>query len=150
MMLTAYDHNQSLGFLAGLVSRLFNNALISGFQDAGIDMTPEQWGVIIVLVNNGAMNQEELSKQLTLEKSSLSRLVGGLEKRRWVKRTKSDADARKKLVLLTPAAIKMAAECSIIAEKVLSDSVRGMSDLDILLYKHLQARIIGNIKGSHE
>lgn len=147
MMKTTYDHNQSLGFLAGLTSRMFNNALVSRFQNEGIDITPEQWGTILVLVNNGAMNQEQLSQQLTLEKSSISRLVDGLEKRGWVIRTPSTDDSRKKIVSPTPSAINVTHQCSVIAEKVLSDAVKGMTDLDILLYKNLQSRIIKNLKG---
>ena len=63
-MVFNYDHNKSLGYLTGLASRLLNNTLAAQFQAANIDMTAEQWGTILVLVNGGAITQKQLGEQI--------------------------------------------------------------------------------------
>ena len=57
------------GHLAGLASRLLSKTLAKRFQAADIDMTAEQWGAILVLLNGDAMTQAQLGEQLYLEKS---------------------------------------------------------------------------------
>ena len=115
----SYDHNESLGYLSGLTSRLLSNLLGKRFQEAGIELTAEQWGAIILLLNSDAMTQGQLGERLSLEKSSVSRLVGRLERRGWAVRTKSPEDSRHKLVSATPKALETAERCAVIARTIL-------------------------------
>ena len=48
---------------------MFNKILAMRFQEAGIDMTAEQWGAILILLNSEAMTQGQLGERLYLEKS---------------------------------------------------------------------------------
>lgn len=116
------DHTQSLGYQTGLASRLFNQLLTKRFHNAGIQMTAEQWGVIQVLLNHGAMTQGQLGEILYLEKSTISRSVSGLEKRGWVRWQKNAEDGRQKLTSLTPDAMNVAKQCAEIAQSVLNDA----------------------------
>lgn len=142
----SYDHNKSLGYLAGLTSRLLNNALGKRFQQAGLELTAEQWGAIILLLNSDAMTQGQLGEQLFLEKSSVSRLVGGLERRGWVVRTKSPGDNRHKLVSPTPKALKTGERCAAIAREVLGQAQRGLTEDEQLVCRSFLTRIIANLR----
>ncbi len=141
----SYDHNQSLGYLAGLVNRLLSNVLGKRFHEAGIEMTAEQWGGIILLLNCDAMSQGQLGERLFLEKSSVSRLVGGLERRGWVVRTKFPGDNRHKIVSPTPKALETAERCASIARGVLEEAQRGMTEDERLVCRSFLSRIIANI-----
>ena len=141
----SYDHNKSLGYWAGLVSRLLSNTLGKRFQEAGIKMTAEQWGAIILLLNHDAMTQGQLGERLYLEKSSVSRLVDGLERRGWVVRTKSPGDNRHKLVSPTPKALETAERCAVIARGVLEEAQRGMTEDERLVCRSFLSRIIANL-----
>lgn len=145
IMMFSYDHNQSLGYLTGLASRLLSNLLGRRFQEAGIELTAEQWGVIILLLNSDEMTQGQLGERLYLEKSSVSRLVGGLERRGWVVRTKSPDDSRQKLVAPTPKALETAARCAAIARDILREAQRGMTEDEQLVCRSFLSRIIANI-----
>jgi DNA-binding MarR family transcriptional regulator len=142
----SYDHNKSLGYLAGLTSRLLSNLLGKRFQEAGIEMTAEQWGAIIVLLNNDAMTQGQLGERLYLKRSSVSRLVDGLERRGWIVRTKSPGDSRNKLVSATPKALETAERCAAIARAVLQEAQRGMTEDEQLVCRSFLARIIENLE----
>lgn len=141
-----YHHTQSLGHLTGLAGRLFNNLLTKRFSAAGIDMTAEQWGVILVLLNNDTMTQGQIGEMLYLEKSTISRSVSGLEKRGWILCRKAAGDGRQKLVTLTPNAIDIAERCAVIAKSVLEDAQAGL-DADAISanLEHL-SHVITNLR----
>ncbi len=140
------DHQQSLGYLTGLTSRLFNKLITTRFQNAGIDMTAEQWGVIVILMNEESMTQGQIGERLYLEKSSVSRSIDGLEKRGWIERKKSTEDSRKKLVYLTPKSIEIAERCSAIAQNVLEDAQKGLNSEELALSKNLLTGVISNLR----
>ncbi len=141
----SYDHNKSLGYLTGLASRSLSNTLGKRFQKAGIEMTAEQWGAILLLLNGDAMTQGQLGERLYLEKSSVSRLVDGLERRGWVARTKSSGDSRHKLVSPTPKALETAERCAAVARAVLEEAQRGMTEDEQLVCRSFLSRIIANL-----
>ncbi len=139
-------HTHSLGYQTGLASRLFNQLLTKRFNDAGIHMTAEQWGVIQVLLNHGAMTQGQLGEILYLEKSTISRSVSGLEKRGWVTWQKSAEDGRQKLTSLTPEAINVAKQCAEIAQSVLTDAQAGLDPAAISTSLAQLAGVINNLR----
>ena len=108
-------------------------------------MTAEQWGAILLLLNSDAMTQGQLGERLYLEKSSVSRLVDGLERRGWVMRTKSSGDSRHKLVSPTPKSLETAERCAVIARAVLKEAQSGMTEDEQLVCRSFLARIIANL-----
>ena len=144
-MVFSYDHNQSLGYLTGLVSRLLNNKLACRFQAEGIDMTAEQWGAILVLLNSDVVTQGQLGEKLCLEKSSVSRLLNGLERRGWILRTKDPKDSRNKFVAPTPKVLETAERCATIARAILKDAQEGMTEAEQLACQSFLLRIIANL-----
>lgn len=109
-------------------------------------MTAEQWGAIVVLFNSGPMTQVQLGEQLYLEKSSVSRLANGLEKRDWIERTRDDRDSRQKLVSLTPKGKKLVGRCADIARKILEEAQLGMTEYEKLTFRSLLSRTITNLR----
>lgn len=144
-MTLAYDRNKSLGHLAGLASRLLSNTLGKRFQEGGIDMTAEQWGAVLVLLNGEAMTQGQLGERLYLEKSSTSRLANRLEQRGWVVRTKTPGDSRQKQVALTSKTLDAVERCTAIARTVLKEAQLGLSDEEQSACRSFLARIIDNL-----
>lgn len=67
-----------------------------------INLTPPQFNLMVHLYFCGPLNQTNLAKDLFLAKSTISGIVERLEKRRFVKRAKVEADRRSEIVLLTP------------------------------------------------
>ncbi len=145
-MIFLYDHNQSLGYLTGLASRMFNKILAIRFQEADIDMTAEQWGAILILLNSEVMTQGQLGERLYLEKSSVSRLTDGLERRGWIVRTRDPKDSRQKLVMPTPKVLDTAEHCAAIAKAVLKEVQLGMTEDEMLVCRSLLSRIITNLE----
>lgn len=149
-MITRYEQAQSLGHLTGLAGRLFNQLLTRRFSAAGIDMTAEQWGVILTLLNHGAMTQGRLADMLYLEKSTICRSVLGLEKRGWVDSRKGASDGRHKLINLTPHAMDVAERCAHIAQGVLNDAQSGLTPASLAVTQEQLSSVIGNLRALHQ
>lgn len=141
-----YYQQQSLGHLTGLASRLFNRLLTQRFKHAGIDMTAEQWGVILVLNNSEPMTQSQISELLYLEKSSVSRSINGLEKRGWIERRRCPDDSRSKIVHLTAKSLAIVQQCSDIASEVLNDAQQGSDESVLEISRQQLAAVITNLR----
>jgi MarR family multiple antibiotic resistance transcriptional regulator len=146
----SYDHNKSLGYLTGVASRLLSNTLAARFQAADIDMTAEQWGAIVVLLNGDAITQGQLGEQLCLEKSSVSRLLDGLERRNWIVRIRDPKDSRHKLVTPTPKVLETAERCATIARAILKDAQHGMTEEEQMACQSFLLRIMANLNEMSE
>lgn len=142
----SYNHNDSLGYLTGLASRLFNQLLASRYKQAGIDMTAEQWGAIILLLNEQGMSQSEMAKRLCLEKSSLSRLVDGLERRGWAQRSKDLNDSRRRIVSATDKAFDTAEFCANIARSTMDEVMHNFTADQRQLAQLQLGQIITNLR----
>ncbi|WP_428563800.1 MAG: MarR family winged helix-turn-helix transcriptional regulator [Solidesulfovibrio sp. DCME] len=144
-MVFSYARKESLGHLTALASRLCSNRLGRRFREAGMGMTAEQWGAALVLASGEAMTQQQLGARLFLEKSSVSRLVDGLERRGFISRAPDPDDGRQKLVVLTPQATAMLEPCAAIAREVLEEAQHGMDAGERRACRALLLRIIDNL-----
>lgn len=64
---------------------------------------------MVEIAREGQLRQVELARRLRLEKSTVSRLVGNLVDRGWVRRETADGDGRGVLLVLTDAGSTAAA-----------------------------------------
>lgn len=103
-------------------------------------------GAIIVILNGEVMSQGRLGERLHLEKSSVSRLTDGLERRGWIVRSKDPADSRQKLITPTSKLLDTAEHCATIARSVLEEAQLGMTEDEMLVCRSLLSRIITNLR----
>ncbi|MBG0790791.1 MAG: MarR family transcriptional regulator [Desulfovibrionaceae bacterium] len=102
-MLNKLNPRQSLGFLTWKVARLKTNDLAARFAEAGLEITVEQWRVLIPIFKAGSMPQGKLCDILSQEKTGVSRLAAALEKRGYVRREAGKQDRRVKTLHITDA-----------------------------------------------
>jgi MarR family transcriptional regulator, 2-MHQ and catechol-resistance regulon repressor len=67
------------------------------------DLTVTQCYVLEILIRRGPLTLNELAAEMRLDKSTLSRVVDGLERKQAVKRASNPADARSTLIDATRA-----------------------------------------------
>ena len=83
---------------AALSARAF---LSRRLEDNGIDMTIEQFKVMVVLWKEKSSTQQNIADFVGKDKTSVTRLIAGLEKRSLIQRTSDKSDKRCNLVTLT-------------------------------------------------
>ena len=82
------------------------------------DLTVTQCYVLEILISRGPLTLNELAAEMFLDKTTLSRVVSGLEQKQAVKRAPNPADGRSILLEATPAGARRYArvEADIVAE----------------------------------
>ena len=92
------DLNNSLGYLVNHAARTLVNGLSKNFAEAGWDVTAEQWRVLVNLWDKDGRTQQELSQATGKKKTSITRLIHGMEKRNLVVRVPDQRDRRQNLI----------------------------------------------------
>jgi MarR family transcriptional regulator, organic hydroperoxide resistance regulator len=146
MTLTQNELNNSIGSLVYQADRHLINRLQRNFQDSGFDITVEQWKVLLNLFIKDGQNQQELSELTEKDKTSITRLVDGLEKRNLAVRIPDRSDRRNKLIYLTPKGKNMQNELVYNAEKTLVQALKDISEQDIEICRRVLCVIIENLK----
>ena len=91
----------SFGILFDLTSRSFANHLTKAFSKKGINLTAEQFKVLVILYEQNGLSQQKIADAIAKDKTSVTRLIHGLEKRKFVARKRSQADLRHRFIYLT-------------------------------------------------
>lgn len=95
------EFEDALGPWMGTTVKLIEYHLQGAFEEAGIPLTKEQLIVLKMLHQKDGRNQIELAILTSRNKSSLTRLLAKMEKKKFVKRKSCCDDKRAKLVYLT-------------------------------------------------
>lgn len=96
-----YDPTQCMGFMTYTTNRLLAASLHKHMAEMGVELTSEQWGVLIQFWNQGDVTQEEIISASGMDKSTVSRTLSAMERKGWVTRRLNPSDARRKILNLT-------------------------------------------------
>jgi len=140
-----YDRENSLGYQAAMVSRRLTGLLGRRFAEAGLELTPEQWSALVLLWNRDGLTQQDLAEGLCLEKSSVSRLVDGLEKRGYVYREQDPLDARLRRLMVSGKGMALRDESVRIARGVLTVAFQGVTQAEQALCTDVLKRVLANL-----
>lgn len=70
-------------------------------RQQGVPLTPEQFMLIDLLWNQGAMSQQQLADQMQKDKNSVTKLVDAIERKGFVIRQQNANDRRSNTLVLT-------------------------------------------------
>ena len=144
-MAKTYKLENSLGYMMGRAARSMGARLNHNFTKAGYDITCEQWGVLVNLWRNNGQSQQELAGTTCKGKTSVTRLIDGLEKRNFVVRTPDKVDRRQKLIYLTSKGKEFQQELLHIVEKTLNEAQQSIRAKDISICKKVLCRVYENL-----
>lgn len=140
-----YELNDSLGYIVGRATRSLGTRLNRNFTDAGYDVTCEQWGVLVNLWNRNGQTQQELASMTCKDKTSMTRLIDGLEKRKIVVRTPDKVDRRQKHIYLTEKGKAFQQELVKIVRKTLAEAQGDIDPADLTVCKKVLSRVYENL-----
>ena len=126
----SYQPHKSLGFMTITVNRLMSAFLRKKMREAGIDLTSEQWGVLVLLWNEGGVTQEELARHCCVDKSSMSRVLALMESKNLILRRVDPADGRRKIIRPSGKAAALRRQSLGVAREVLDLALKGVSPHD--------------------
>ena len=125
-----YDYSkiidQSIGYLVGRLSRAIIKRLSKKFQDAGIDVSYEQWSILVHLYRRDGLSQQALARTAVKDKAAVTRLLNGLEKKNIVLRIPDQNDKRSNLIYLTNKAKELKPHLVGFVEEMLEEAEQGI------------------------
>jgi len=121
----------SLGYLTVVTGRLFANTFGRRIAAAGLEVTMEQWGILRMLLNEDGRTQDSLLPLTRYEKSTLSRVLEGLEKKGLIERRRGGVDARRKEVFLTPKGSRIGMDGTDIVRATLAELYEGIDQAEL-------------------
>lgn len=145
IMPDTYKIENSLGYIMGRAARSLGVRLNRNFSEAGYDVTCEQWAVLTNLWRKNGQSQHELAATACKDKTSVTRLIDGLEKRDLVVRTPDKVDRRQKLIYLTDQGKEFQKELLPIVEKTLNEAQQNIQVKDMDTCKKVLSRVYENL-----
>src|SRR6202008_5162178 len=121
-----FRKSELYSFITGKASTAIARRLQKKFNQAGVNITIEQWSVLYHLWKEHGLSQQQLCNATYRDKPSITRLVDNLEKLNLVKRVPSDTDRRINLIYLTKSAQKLEEETMQIADETLNEALKGV------------------------
>jgi len=117
------------------------------FKGAGIDVTPEQFGILARLAVEQGMNQAQLAERMLKDRPNMTRLLNQLEKRGYIERRRDSSDKRIFRIFLTGDGRGVQEELMPVFERHLDELLEGILGPDRKAVCGILKKIVSNIHG---
>ena len=131
--------------ITGVANTALARRLQRYFRENGIDLTVEQWSVLVHLWKEDGVSQQDLATKTFRDKPSITRLVDNLERMRLVERKASASDRRINRVFLTDEARQLRDKTMALANQTLLDGLEGVSAADIEVTRRVLTQVYENL-----
>lgn len=132
--------------MSGQISTAINRKLQRNFRANGIDITPDQWPVLLFLWKKDGVTQQELCNATFNNKAGMTRLIDNMEKRHLVVRISDKKDRRTNLVYLTKDGKELEERAFDIANQALREGLQGITTEEMKISQEVLRKIFFNIK----
>jgi MarR family transcriptional regulator, organic hydroperoxide resistance regulator len=141
-----YSLNDSIGFWLYRSHIQVSAALRQVFQDAGYDLTPEQWTVLLRLREQEGLNQSQLGEKTSKDRHNINRILMQLDKRGYIEKRHAESDKRAFCVYFAPAGHDILKELKPMLLKQRARMYHGFSEDDLLKFRGYLERIVNNLQ----
>ena len=141
-----FKRGELYSFITGKASTAIARRLQKKFNNAGLNITIEQWSVLYHLWKKEGVSQQEICNATFRDKPSITRLVDNLEKLNLVKKVASENDRRINLIYLTKDAQKLQEETMAIADETLNDALENVPTDKVDICKEVLQIVYDNLK----
>ena len=141
-----FDISLIFAILNGKVSAAINRKLLRNFRDNELDITPEQWTVLLFLWERDGVSQQELCNATFKDKPSMTRLIDHMEKQGLVVRIASRDDRRANLIYLTRQGRDLEERTGWVANRTLKEALEGLTTEELRISQEVLRKVFSNAK----
>ncbi len=141
-----FDIRLIFAILNGKVSAAINRKLYRNFRQNNLDITPEQWTVLLFLWEKDGVTQQELCNATFKDKPSMTRLIDNMEKIHLVVRISDKSDRRINLIHLTKIGKELEERTRFVANRTLKEALYGLSIEELRVSQNVLRKIFMNTK----
>lgn len=134
-MLNQIDEISGIGLHLDLVLRKVQDAYLKTFQELELDLTIEQW-VILYRINqlgDGA-SQSAIVKSNFRNRATTSRVIGRLESKSWIKKTRFEGDMKRFKLKLTRQGRQVVDTIEPHAQLLREQAIKGLDVLEFEIF----------------
>ncbi|MGZ8537311.1 MAG: MarR family winged helix-turn-helix transcriptional regulator [Flavisolibacter sp.] len=142
-----FKKGELYSFITGKASTAIARRLQKKFNQAGLNLTIEQWSVLYQLWKEDGKSQQELCNATFRDKPSITRLIDNLEKLNLVKRVSDEKDRRINKVFLSKQAQKLQEDTMALAEETLNEALEGVPADQVEMCKSVLQMVYDNLSG---
>jgi len=148
------DIFSSLGSLIGKTQWRLKAALDEEIRRNGLEVTSEQWMVILFVQRDPGISQAEVARRTMKDKTNITRMLDVLERRGLIERKPHPEDRRAYRLFLTPAGRRVFEQLERAAESVNRRGREGISAAELKMLERVCRQIWNNLEppdreGSH-
>jgi DNA-binding MarR family transcriptional regulator len=132
--------------LNGKVSTAINRKLSRNFRQEGIEITPEQWTILLSLWEKDGVTQQELCNATFKDKPSMTRLIDNMERQHLVVRISDKKDRRTNLIHLTKTGRDLENKAYKIANITLGQALEGLTTEELKIGQDVLKKVFTNTK----
>ncbi|WP_304311459.1 MarR family winged helix-turn-helix transcriptional regulator [Phocaeicola plebeius] len=141
-----FDIQLIFAILNGKVSAAINRKLSRNFRLNDMEITPEQWTVLLYLWEKDGVTQQELCNATFKDKPSMTRLIDNMERQHLVIRVPDKRDRRTNKIHLTENGKKLEEKTRFIANKTLKEALHGLTLEELRISQEVLRKIFTNTK----
>ena len=141
-----FDIRLIFAILNGKVSAAINRKLYRNFRQYNIDITPEQWTVLLYLWEKDGVTQQELCNATFKDKPSMTRLIDNMERLNLVVRISNKMDRRTNLIHLTKRGHDLEEMSRFVANKTLKEALKGLTIEELDISQEVLRKVFTNTK----
>lgn len=147
-MIEQFNFDVSLIFaiMNGKVSAAINRKLYRNFRQNGIEITPEQWTVLLFLWEKDGVTQQELCNATFKDKPSMTRLIDNMERQHLVVRISDKHDRRTNLIHLTKTGKDLEDSVRKVTTATLIEALHGITTSELEISQEVLRKIFNNTK----
>lgn len=142
----AVEH--ALAFWVNRFYEVSRRTMYRAFRAHGVEVTPEQWLVLVRLWERDARAQSELAAAIHRDAPTTSRIVDAMVKAGLVKRVTDPDDARGRRITLTARAKELRAELVPTVKKLVARMEADVPAADLATTQRTLARLIENLEAA--
>ncbi len=139
--------DRALMFWVTRVYQATRAAAFTVFRDAGVELTPEQWMVLVRLWEQEGRTPSELSDATFRDRPTMTRILDGLEARGWLERRVDPVDARSRRIYLTVAGRDLKKKLVPPVRRLVQPMLDGISDEDLEITRRTLRAVLTNLEG---
>lgn len=115
------------------------------FHEAGVEITPEQWIVLVRLWARDGLTPSELSDATLRDRPTMTRILDSMERNALLTRAAAPEDGRGKVVRLTARGRALKAPLTAVAKRMVKRLEAGIPEADLATTQRTLQRIVDNL-----
>ncbi len=147
-MLNQIDEIQGIGLHLDQVLRRIQEAYLRKFESLDVAMTIEQWVILHQIYEMGdTASQRDIVQSNFRNRATISRVIGGLERKEWIKKSRFDGDQKRFKLELTPKGHEIIDKVLPHAFQLRKQAIKGIKPDDFTTFLKVLEKIGDNYKG---